>query len=520
MVKVVNEHIQTVDSNCYIVIQELSDDSRREIAKHGDKIVSIKTIQKDGSYIKVNGDNIKTEEQTSDGYVRIYNPQTQKLNKEISPQKVVTTFYDNGNKESVQDEKNNTYISYYENGNVEVREIGDYEICLDINGNTNYELKDGRITINPNWFSYYCLGVKSKANENHWDEKATLNPNKKTLLCLGGDQTRDARKANGNGNAFLNVLGLSNEQKENIQVVSCYRPYNSRLRYAWLKAKGFDEQINKDYKREILQKFMPFMARYENGSWERLHPQKLVENFANIMIQSHCAGANDLPRFDKVLRQTMSKLGYGEQLQKQALKQVICITGNSQREMTDDFGFTCIHRYSVKDGQFEPEYDMTQSAEYPVFLQDYPSFEAKKGNRAAFVEVNPSEMIMVFDKILKTGSKSDEHNDAFWTTDDYGLTSVGKYQAHLMTRIGKFWYNNHKELPPVANLIQQVCLKDDFLHQFAMKALAFGKKIKAEKNNVLVNHHILKSAWNKFKNPKRSAPMAGVYKLLSDKYRE
>lgn len=520
MAKVLSEHTQLVDSNYYIVTQELSDDSRREISKRGDKVVSIKTIQKDGSYIKLNGDNVKTEELTSDGYLRAYDPQTRKLKKETSPQKVITTFYDNGNKESVQDEKNSTYISYYENGNVEVQEIKDYEVCLDIDGSVNYELKDGKITINPNWFSYYRLGVKSKANENHWDEKAILNPKKKTLFCLGGDQTRDARKANGNGNAFLNVLGLSNEQKENIQVVSCYRPYNSRLRYAWLKAKGFDEQINKDYKREILQKFMPFMARYENGSWERLHPQKLVENFANIMIQAHCAGANDLPRFDKVLRQTMTKLGYSNQLQKQALKQIICVTSNSQREMTDDLGFTCIHRYSVKDGQFEPEYDASESAEYPAFLQDYPAFDAKKGNRAAFVVVKPSEMIMVFDKILKTGTGSDEHNDAFWTTDNYELTNVGKYQARLMNKIGKFWYDNHAELSDIVNLVQKACDKDDILHQFVTKAVEFGKKIKAEKKSVLVNHHILKSAWNGFKNPKRKASMSGIYKLLSDKYRE
>lgn len=521
MVEVISEKTQKIDGEHYLVTQELSDGSLRELSQNGDKIFQTKTIQKDGSYIILDGNDVKIEELTSNGYLCKYNPKNEKLTEETSPDKVVTRFYENGNKQFVRDEENGVYISYYENGNLARFEDTkkNYKINKAVNGNVNYELKDGKLTINPDYFSYYRLGVKSQNNDEHWEEKCTLNPKKKTLLCLGGDQTKDAKAANGNTNAFSSVLGLSQEEKDNVQLVSCYRPFNENLRFIWHKVKGFGKQLENDYKREILQKFMPFMARNVDGKFERLHPRELMENLGNIMIQAHCYGANDLPHINKVFRETMTKLGYSEELQKNALKQIICVTNNSQREMTDNLDFSCIHRYSVKDGQFEPEYKTEESAEYPVFVQDHQAFADKKGNKAAFIETKPNEIIMVYDKVLADKSKSDEHNEAFWTTDEDMLTSVGKYQARLMAKIGQTWYNKKSELTDISSFLQKITEKST-LHPFVTKALAFGKRLKSEKKNMLINHHILKSAWNKFKNPNSETPKTGIYKLLSDKYKE
>ena len=126
---------------------------------------------------------------------------------------------------------------------------------------------------------------------------------------------------------------------------------------------------------------------------------------------------------------------------------------------------------------------------------------------------------MVFDKIMAERSKKDEHNEAFWTTNEDMLTQVGKYQARLMAKIGQTWYNKKSEMTDISSFLQKITEKTT-LHPFVTKALAFGKKLKAEKKNMLVNHHILKSAWNKFKNLNSEIPKTGVYKLLSNKCKE
>ncbi len=392
------------------------------------------------------------------------------------------------------------------------------EVFVNMYGQINYELKDGKLTINPDWFSYFRLGVKSQNNDAHWEENITLNPKKKTVLSLGGNQTKDAKAANGNNNNSAAVFGFTDEQKNNIQFVSCYRQHNQHIHTLLHQLGTYNKQIENDYKREILQKFMPFMARKIDGKFERLHPQELMENFANIMIQAHCFGANDLPRINKVFKDTMTELGYSEKIQEDALKQIICITNNSQREMTDNLDFSCVHRYSVTDGQKMPEYNTAESAEYPVFVHDYQAFADKKGEQAAFIEIKPNEMIMVFDKVLAEENKNEEHNDAFWTTDESMLSQVGKLQARLMAKIGQTWYNNKSDVSDIAAFLKKITEKST-LHTFVKKALSFGKKIKAEKKNALINHHILKSAWNKFQNPNSEISRTGVYKLLSKEYR-
>ena len=375
---------------------------------------------------------------------------------------------------------------------------------------------------------FFRLGMKSKDNEKHWIEQFTLNPNKKTLLCLGGGGTKDARAANGNCNSFVNVLGLSGDEKNELQIVSCYRPNYEKIKHLRQTASDVIAKADNDYNREILQKFLPFMAYKIDGKFERYTNERLAQNFRNIMIQAHCAGVDDLPRFTKIFKQTMTKLGYTQSAQENALKQIICVTNNSQREFKDNPEFTTIHRYSVFAGQTSNTYEKKYSSDYPLFAGQKEVFENKNGNNMAFIQIKNNEMLMLYDKIAKDvydraeyfewnySLKEVEHNEAFWMTDHEELTAVGKYQARLMEKLGRFWYHNTESVPDVLRLMRRITNKSALQAPFR-KAVAFGKKLKIEKKNMLINHHILKSEWNKFKNPNIPAPKTGVYKLLSEK---
>jgi len=513
MAEIIRENRKFIDGDLNLLTQNLSDGRTVEKRQRGDAVLWTKTINKDGSYQIISADNIKLEELTSEGVLRKYDARTGALRRETLPDGTETTFRETGQIESVRNPKG-TYITYHANGQIAGYEEKDYILAKDENGKVQYEFKNGHLTVNPDYFSYYRLGVKSADNDKHWSEKAELNPKKKTLLCLGGDQTKDARTANGNINAFAQVLGLTDEQKKNMQMVSCYRPSDS-IHFLSRRAGGIDDRIQTDYKREILDKFMPFMAKLENGKPVRYSGKELADNFRNIFIQAHCAGANDLPHIVGVFNETMNKLGYTLQEQKNAMKQVICITNNSQREMTDNLDFTCIHRYSVKDGQFEPEYEKKYSKGYPVFIQDSAAFGALDGTKAGFVKIKNNEMLMAFDKILLEGS---EHNDGFWTTNEKKLTLIGKYQANLMKKIGQFWYNNQQDVPNVVDLLKK-CTDNTVLKPFVEKSLAFGKNLTVSYHNVLENHHILKAAWNKFKSPNIEPEKNGVYKIIGSQGR-
>lgn len=112
----------------------------------------------------------------------------------------------------------------------------------------------------------------------------------------------------------------------------------------YLRETGTDFDLDlwekNNIRNEILLKFMPFMAEKHNNSWERLPPQELLANFRNIMLVSHCYGANDLVSLSAILRQTMPRLGYSADMQKHALKQIVCITNNNWRDFSDKNGFT------------------------------------------------------------------------------------------------------------------------------------------------------------------------------------
>lgn len=496
-------------------IQHFSDGSRIELTERGDKLFSKKVIHADGSYELYNAKQIKIEELTVDGTRRKFDGVSGILQEEQYKDGSVICFYENGNILSKRWNHNSCYVSYFENGQLARKQEDGYEISLNSRGVVNYEFKNGKLTINPDYFSLYRLGVKTTQNKTHWQEKGVLSPKKKTLLCLGGDQSKDARAANGNIKPFLSVLGLSQEQIDNMQLCSCYRPFDLGMAHLLRQSGQYKQQFHDDYKREILQKFMPFMAQVKDGKLEKYSPEELCENFRNIIIQAHCYGANDLPFYSQVFKETMTSLGYSQKEQKNALRQVICITNNSQREFTDKLDFTMIHRYSVKDGQFEPEYETNFSDGYPEFLKDIAEYTEQKGEKSAFVPMKNNEVLMVFDKVLIDGS---EHNSAFWTTREENLTEVGKKQALLMKNIGEFWYQNHEDMPNMIDLLQK-CSKPNSLEDFVQNSLQQGKKLKKSQHNVLENRHILKSAKNKFNSPNSEPEKNGIYKLLSQNVR-
>ena len=520
MAEMIKEEVVTFEQGDFdaqrsMVVQYFSDGSKIELTKRGEKVAFKKVIHADESYELYNAKQVKIEELTGDGIKRKFDGVSGILQEEIGKDGSVTSFHANGNISSKRWNNNSCYVSYYENGQLARKQEDGYEISLNSKGVVNYEFKDGKLTINPDYFSLYRLGIKTSQNATHWEEKGALSPKKKTLLCLGGDQSKDARAANGNINSFAAVLGLTPEQIGEMQLCSCYRPSDLGMAHLLRKSGQFSQQLDNDYKREILQKFMPFMAQVKDGKLEKYSSEELCENFRNIIIQAHCYGANDLPVYSQVFKEAMTSLGYSQKEQKNALRQVICITNNSQREFRDNLDFTMIHRYSVKDGQFEPEYETKFSDGYPEFLKDIAEYTAQKGEKAAFVPMKNNEVLMVFDKVLIDGS---EHNAGFWTTNENNLTEVGKQQTLLMKNIGTFWYNNQKDLPDVVNLLEE-CSKQNGLEDFVQNSLQQGKKLKKSQYNVLENRHILKSAKNKFKSPDYEPEKTGIYKLLSQNVR-
>ena len=511
MPNLINEEKELIDGRIKN-IQYFSDGSKIEITEYNGVITTKKEIQPCGAYCIYDANNIKIEELTPEEVLIKYNPTTQNKYEERHSDGRVITFHENGNISSIKTK--DSYTSYYENGNLAFKQQKNYELRLDASGGKLYEYKDGSLYVNPDFFSYYRLGIKSKDTPTHWQEKVQLNPKKKTLICLGGDQTRDAKAANGNINAFAHVLGFSQEQLDNMQLCSCYRPVNLSLNSLFRELGIASKQINDDYRREILSKFMPFMAQIKDNQFVRYSGEELADNFRNIIIQAHCAGANDLVKFAEVFNQTMTELGYTDKEKQKALQQIICITNNSQREFTDNLGFTSIHRYSVKDGQFEPEYDGNFSDAYPIFLSNHPDFCKREGNKSSFIKLKSNEMLMVFDKVLSDESKKSEHNDGFWTTKKDNLTVVGKQQAELMIQIGQFWYTNTGDISDIEDIII-ASSKGKETEKFVTKSLEFGRKIKSEQRNPLKNHHILKKVKNEFNDPNHVPEEIGIFKVLS-----
>lgn len=270
-------------------------------------------------------------------------------------------------------------------------------------------------------------------------------------------------------------------------------------------------------KHEILLKLMPFMAQYRDGAWERLPVSELYANFRNLLLVSHCGGANDLPIMTDILRQTMEKLGYDETVRQRALKQTVCLTNNNNREFTDHNGFTTFHRYSVYDGQYVKAYEGDYSADYPVFLEKYLPYRKFRGNKAAFVTLRKNEMLMVFDKVLKDGGE--EHMEAFFSNNLPAMTAIGRMQAAIFRNLGKFWLNSSAPIKTAIDFLQQ-SVPSVKLRQKISAALIAGRRLQKSKMNPLENTTILSSAYKKHKNRNFPPEKNGVWKILSKQTQE
>ena len=457
-----------------------------------------KVIHPDGSSEEYNFQNKKSVETLADGTIRQFFS-VGNIKSERLPNGTERWFYDDG-KISMEVDANGVERLYYKNGAL-MREDDYAERRVQgfaEDGTLNYAIKNKEIYINSAYFSYYRIGVKTDIITEHWAEEVKLNPHKKILLCLGGSATEDARAANGNINAMLDAFGFSGEECESIQLAACYRPTaSSSLELALRKYEVDCSTIKEEnYQREVQRVFMPFMAQKHGQKYIPLSEKELFVRFRNIMLFTHCFGANDLPIIEKTLKNTMSELGYGKLVQKYALRQILCITNNNQREFSKDRSdMTIIHRYSVWDGQRSPQYNLTESADYGVFLNKYQPFYENKGSLSGLVNLRKNEVLFICDKVLKDG---DEHNYGFFTQDRQKLTNVGQWQAKIMQKIGKYWLKNKKAIPSASELILQSVGKDVSLQRKIQHALIVGKKTQRAKINPIKNPAIIDVVYKEY----------------------
>jgi len=384
-------------------------------------------------------------------------------------------------------------------------------------GELLYKLEDGYLQVNPKFSSYLRMGMKTTENAEHWTTEFVLDPRKKTIICFGGDETRDARAANGNVNAFVKTLGFTKEQLDKMQMVGHYQDIPKGFhRVLFYMATNTDELCDNDYVRETLKVFMPFIAKKTESGWRKIPSQNLLNNMQNILMVTHCYGTSVMIEVLNILKQEMVTLGYDQQLIDTALKQILCVSNNTQLELTENIPTTILHRYSVADGQSDSTYDTRYSNSYPLHVDKHPEFSKIKGEKAAFVKLKKNEMLMAFDKILMsvdTKWSSDEHNGAFFTTDPQNLTPVGREQMQLLQLIAQYWYHNHDEIPDVIDLLRTVTQGTD-LGLFVATSILRGEILKKEHNNPLRNPHSLDVVANRFRNKEIEPEHTGIWKWL------
>ena len=381
-----------------------------------------------------------------------------------------------------------------------------------------YTVEDGKLWINPNLSYFFILGMKTQENKEHWTEKFMLDPHKKTIICFGGDQTKDARAANGYINQFTKTFGFSDDQQQNMQMLSYYYNLPAEVWWTFRRAANFEDLVQDSYLREVLKVFMPFIANKTKSGWIKLPDTNLLNNMRNIMFTTHCFGTEQMIKATNTLKQQMLSLGYEDKLIDLALKQILCITNNSQLEMIENIPATTIQRYSVADGQSDREYDSKYSNSYPIHLDTHPEFKTIKGKKSAFIRLKPNDVMLSFDKVLKSttvqgGGK--EHNDAFFTIDKKQLTKVGQNQMELIQLITQYWYNNHDEMPNAIDLLKKVS-KGTVLEMFVATSILNGEILKKEHNNPLRNPHVLTVVKNHFINKNIEPEHTGIWKLLEN----
>ncbi len=385
--------------------------------------------------------------------------------------------------------------------------------------NIPYTLEDGKLWINPKLSYFFVMGMKTTENDEHWTEKFILDPHKKTIIYFGGDQTKNARAANGYINQFTKTFGFSADQQQNMQMLSYYYNLPTEVQRTFRRATNFKDLAQDSYLREVLKVFMPFIANEAKSGWIKLPDTDLLNNMRNIMFATHCYGTEQMLKVINALKKQMLSLGYKEKLVNTALKQILCITNNSQLEMTENIPTTTLQRYSAADGQSDSDYDIKISNSYPMHLFEHPEFKKIKGKKSAFIKLKENDILMGFDKILTSTNmqySSTEHNNAFFVTDKKQLTKVGQNQMELMRLIAQYWYNNHDKMPSATNLLKQVSKGTD-LEMFVATSILNGEILKKEHNNPLLNPHYLKVAVNRFKNPDIEPEHTGIWKWLEKK---
>ncbi len=461
-------------------------------SEEGKKIYSQKRIYEDGSYEIYDDNGLKSEEYTSEGSIIKYDKTTGRKRIEKDKEGNEKFYRDDGKTVAYERHTDDTFISYHENNEVHCIRKTDFQLCLGADKTLHYKVEGEQVYINPDIYSYYRIGIKD-ANDK-LQLKTAISPKKKTILFLGGDQTTAPNKALGNINLFVKSLDLSSEQMANVQLCSCYRPINSVVTMILPIQKQRQQKIA-DFEREFIEKFLPFIADTSGQKPQRYSLSEAKSNLRNLMIIPHCYGSCDLKDFSILLHKKMMDLGYTPKEQNDIMKEAICLTNNSQQEFTDCLDFTVFHRYSVKDGQLDPDYDLKYSCGYPLYLDECSEFSAGKGNKSAFIDINRQEILMAFDRILIGGA---EHTHAFATINDDLLTEVGQKQAALIKNIGQFWYNNNDEVPSAKEIVAK-CSTNKDLSLFSQKSFVVGREIAAATRNPLKNRHILKSIFNKYK---------------------
>ncbi|MBP5485911.1 MAG: hypothetical protein J6Y07_04370 [Alphaproteobacteria bacterium] len=382
--------------------------------------------------------------------------------------------------------------------------------------NTPYTIQDGKIWVDPKFCSFIRIGMKTSENNEHWTTEFILDSQKKTIICFGGDGTRNARAANGNINSFVKTLDFTKEQQNKMQMLANYEDIPEDFFFTLHMATNIDELYNNDFVRETLKVFMPFIAKKTKSGWDKISDKNLLNNMHNILIVTHCYGTSVMIEVLNILKQEMRTLGYNQQLIDTALKQILCISNNSQLEMTEDIPTTILQRYSVADGQSDRTYDKKYSNSYPVHLDENSEFSKIKGKKSAFIKLNENEIMMAFDKILMSTDirgSSKEHNEAFFETDLKKLTKVGREQMKLMRLVVQYWYNNHDEIPDAMDLLKKVAKGTD-LELFVATSILNGEMLKKEHNNPLRNSHSLEVSVNRFKNQDIEPEHTGIWKLL------
>ncbi|MBQ7303611.1 MAG: hypothetical protein IJW75_01665, partial [Alphaproteobacteria bacterium] len=79
----------------------------------GGEVCSVTYKHPDGSYEVFSGEGYKKQELTADGIYRVYKYKTDKIDREVYPDKTIITYHDNGRVSTIE-KADKSYVSYYD----------------------------------------------------------------------------------------------------------------------------------------------------------------------------------------------------------------------------------------------------------------------------------------------------------------------------------------------------------------------------------------------------------------------